>query len=145
MLLYLSILKVETELGGRSNAKTKDLFTSDDKLIIIMLWCSEDSGNGFQPKAPYFVYCRPTREVDLQLSLRPGVEPGSPALKASMLPLGHHGLVTEYPTKALTFTKLGQQHLSVNYQPWVLSFDGRKQVNCLEKRKSTANLMKLMN
>ena len=44
-------------------------------------------------KAAYSVRRRPTWEINLYLSPRPGVEPGFSALKASVLPLGHRSSI----------------------------------------------------
>ena len=58
------------------------------------IWYSDpESDSQRELKATYFVRCRPTWEINLYLTPGPGVEPGSSALKASVLPLGHRSCI----------------------------------------------------
>ena len=56
------------------------------------IWYSDpESDSQGELKATHSVRCRPTWEINLYPTPGPGVDPGSSALKTSVLPLGHRG------------------------------------------------------
>ena len=73
------------EFANRELSKNKNNNNNND-----CIWYSDpESDSQRELKATYSVHCRPTWEINLYLTPGPGVEPGSSALKASVLPLGH--------------------------------------------------------